>query len=116
MPEVASDAVHVSWTELVPKSGPEVGAVRDAVGAVVSTVTTTESDADDPAKSNAWTRIVCGPSETPVSVVLVALAPSAIGAPPSKLTSMRASPLLSDAVQVTTTLPVDRSPAAGAVR
>ena len=85
-----------------------MGAVRDAVGAVVSTVTTTESDADDPAKSNAWTRIVCGPSETPVSVVLVALAPSAIGAPPSKLTSMRASPLLSDAVQVTTTLPVDR--------
>src|SRR5438876_11951155 len=108
MPEVASDAVHVSWTESVPNTSPEVGAVRDAVGAVVSTVTATESDADDPAKSNAWTLIVCGPSETPVSVVLVAFAPSGIGAPPSKLTSMRANPLLSDASQVTSTLPVDR--------
>src|SRR3989442_352007 len=68
IPEVASDAVHVSMTEFEPKIWPEVGAVMDAIGKVASTVTSTESDVDDPARSTARTLIVCGPSETPVSV------------------------------------------------
>src|SRR5439155_951618 len=66
MPEVASDAVHVSWTELVPKSWPGAGAVRDAVGAAVSTVTATDKRSVFPARSKALKAKVWLPSESPV--------------------------------------------------
>jgi hypothetical protein len=114
IPEVASEAVHVSWTELVPKIWPEFGAVKVALGGVASTVTETESDAENPAKSNAVTAIVCGPSATPVRRVLVAVPPSTTGGPPSRLTSIRSNPAPeSDAVQMTATLRVATKPAAG---
>src|SRR6266480_5753671 len=115
IPDGASEAVHVSWTELVPRNSPGVGEVTVAVGNVASTLIATEALAEDPARSNACTTIVCGPSETPVRVVLVAVPGRTAGGFPSRLTSMWSKPLpTSAAVHVTWTLRVETQPATGA--
>src|SRR5438132_10847848 len=87
MPEVASDAVHVSWTEPVPKSRPEVGAVRDAIGAAVSTVTVADTRIVFPARSKALKARVWVPSERLVNVYVAVPPGTLIGVPPSRRTS-----------------------------